>query len=82
MSSDRLTMPIGEVMSPAIGAEVPAGPDPVEDIRLILEAAVKAPNAPTARSGASCGQRPRQDPAEFARLYHEAWWAKRRDERG
>ena len=83
MSSDRLTMPIGEVMFTQRSVrKFRPDPIPVEDIRLILEAAVKAPNGANRQIGRFLVVDDREKIREFARLYHEAWWAKRRDERG
>jgi len=53
---------------------------PLEDIHLILEAAVKAPNGGNQQVARFLVV---NDPAmirDFGELYHEAWWAKRRDE--
>jgi nitroreductase len=78
----RLSMPIGEAMfSQRSIRRFRTDPIPVDDLRLIMDAAVKAP------SGGN--RQPARfliltDPAlirEFGALYHEAWWAKRRDEK-
>ncbi len=83
MSSDRLTMPIGEVMFTQRSVrKFRPDPIPVEDLRLILEAAVKAPNGANRQIGRFLVVNDREKIREFGRLYHEAWWAKRRDERG
>ena len=76
---ERLSMPIGEAMfSQRAIRRLKPDPISVEDIHLIIEAAQKAPNG---------GNRQLvrfmviHDPAlikEFGKLYHEAWWAKRR----
>ena len=53
---------------------------PLDDIHLILEAAVKAPNGGNQQVARFLVV---TDPAairQFAALYHAAWWAKRRDE--
>ena len=83
MNSDRLTMPIGEVIFTQRSVRR-FRPDaiPVEDIRLILEAAVKAPNGANRQIARFLVVTDREKIREFGRLYHEAWWAKRRDERG
>ena len=83
MSSDRLTMPIGEVLFTQRSVRK-FRPDPIppEDVRLVLEAAVKAPNGANRQIGRFLVVDDREKIREFARLYHEAWWAKRRDERG
>jgi len=83
MSSDRLIMPIGEVMFTQRSVrKFRPDPVPVEDIRLILEAAVKAPNGANKQIGRFLVVNDRGKIRDFAKLYHEAWWAKRRDERG
>jgi nitroreductase len=83
MSSDRLTMPIGEVIFTQRSVrKFRPDPIPVEDIRLILEAAVKAPNGANRQIGRFLVINDGATIREFGRLYHEAWWAKRRDERG
>ncbi len=81
MSSDRLTMPIGEVMFTQRSVrKFKSDPIPVEDIRLILEAAVKAPNGANRQIARFLVITDREKIREFGRLYHEAWWAKRWDE--
>jgi len=83
MNSDRLTMPVGEAMfSQRSVRKFRPDPIPSEDIRLILEAAVKAPNGANRQIGRFLVVNDREKVREFAKLYHEAWWAKRRDERG
>jgi len=83
MNSDRLVMPIGEAMfSQRSVRKFRPDPIPSEDIRLILEAAVKAPNGANRQIGRFLVVNDREKVREFAKLYHEAWWAKRRDERG
>src|SRR5262245_4145899 len=77
----RLSMPLGEAMftQRAIRRFRPDA-IPADDIRLILEAAVKPPNGGNQQVA---GFLVMHDPAalrEFAALYHEAWWAKRHDE--
>jgi nitroreductase len=83
MSFDRLTTPIGEVMFTQRSVrKFRPDPIPVEDIRLILEAAVKAPNGANRQIARFLVVNDREKIREFGSLYHEAWWAKRRDERG
>jgi nitroreductase len=83
MDYQRLSMPIGEAMftQRSIRRFRP-DPIPIEDIRLILEAASKAPNGGNQQVARFLVV---NDPAlirEFGRLYHEAWWAKRRESQG
>jgi nitroreductase len=81
MSAERLTMPIGEAMfSQRSVRKFKPDPIPVEDLRLMLEAAVKAPNGANNQIARFLVV---NDPAkirEFGKLYHEAWWAKRWDD--
>jgi nitroreductase len=77
----RLSMPIGEAMftQRAIRRFRP-DPIPIDDLRLIVEAAVKAPNGGNQQRGRFLVV---DDPATiraFGPLYREAWWAKRLDE--
>jgi nitroreductase len=83
MDLDRLAMPIGQAMFTQRSVrKFKPDPVPMEDIRLILEAAVRAPNGGNRQIARFLVVTDRARIREFARLYHEAWWAKRRDERG
>ncbi len=81
MDDQRLSMPIGEAMftQRAIRRFRP-DPIPMEDIRLILEAASKAPNGGNQQIARFLVVTDRDKIREFGALYHEAWWAKRRDQ--
>ena len=77
----RLSMPLGEVIFSQRSIRR-FRPDPisVEDIHLMIEAAVKAPNGGNLQLARFLVV---TDPAlirDFGALYHEAWWAKRHDE--
>ena len=79
----RLAMAIGEAMFSQRSIRR-FRPDriPTEDLQLILEAAARAPNGGNRQPARFLLL---TDPATiraFGALYHEAWWAKRRDERG
>ena len=78
---DRLSMPIGEAMftQRSIRRFRP-DPIPMEDLRLIVEAAVKAPNGGNQQPARFLVVTDRDKIREFGALYHEAWWAKRRDQ--
>ena len=65
---------------PALDPPVPTRPDPLDDIQLILEAAVKAPNGGNQQAARFLVVDDRDDIREFGALYREAWWAKRHDE--
>jgi nitroreductase len=80
MDHNRLAMPLGEAIftQRAIRRFKP-DPIPIGDIELLLEAAVRAPNGGNAQVARFLVV---NDPAtirEFGPIYHDAWWAKRRD---
>ena len=79
----RLAMPLGEAMftQRAIRRFRP-DPVPLADLRLCLEAAVRAPNGGNRQIGRFLVLTDRVVIREFGALYREAWWAKRLDERG
>jgi nitroreductase len=83
MSSERLLMPIGEAMFTQRSVRK-FRPDPISapDLRLIVEAAVKAPNGGNHQIGRFLVTTDRDKIHAFAKLYREAWWAKRRDDHG
>jgi nitroreductase len=81
MNDSKLTMPLGEAMFTQRSIRR-FKPEPIllEDIHLIIDAAVKAPNGGNQQVARFLVV---NDPAtiqEFGELYREAWWAKRRDE--
>ena len=81
MDYSRLSMPLGEAMFTQRSIRR-FRPDriPLGDIRLILEAAVRAPNGGNQQVARFLVV---SDPVmlrEFGSLYREAWWAKRHDE--
>ena len=79
---DRLAMPIGEaIFTQRSIRRFRPDPIPPDDLRLILEAASKAPNGGNNQTARFLVL---TDPAlikQFGALYREAWWAKRRDEK-
>jgi nitroreductase len=81
MDTARLVMPLAEVIftQRSIRRFKP-DPVPLEDIRLMLEAAVKAPNGGNQQVARFLVVNDRDRIREFAALYREAWWAKRRGE--
>ena len=83
MSFERLLMPIGEAMFTQRSVRK-FRPDPIAaaDLQLIVEAAVKAPNGGNHQIGRFLVVTDRDQIGAFAKLYHEAWWAKRRDDHG
>jgi nitroreductase len=81
MDHSRLSMPVGEAMftQRSIRRFKP-DPIPAEDLRLVVEAAVRAPNGGNRQVGRFLIVTDRAVIREFGALYREAWWAKRRDE--
>ena len=79
--SARLAMPIGEALYTQRSIRR-FRPDPIpgEDLRLILEAATKAPSGGNAQPARFLVLTNPAIIRAFGALYHEAWWAKRRDE--
>jgi nitroreductase len=78
---DRLSMPLGEAMSTQRAIRrYKADPIPVDDVRLMLEAAVKAPNGGNQQVARFLVVTDRDALRAFGALYREAWWAKRHDE--
>jgi len=81
MDYSRLSMPLGEaIFTQRSIRRFRPDPIPLTDIRLILEAAVRAPNGGNQQIARFLVLNDRATIREFATLYHEAWWAKRRDE--
>jgi nitroreductase len=81
MSSERLLMPIGEAMFTQRSIrKFRPDPIPAADLRLLVEAAVKAPNGGNHQIGRFLVVTDREKIRAFAKLYHEAWWAKRWDD--
>jgi nitroreductase len=81
MDHSRLSLPLGEAIftQRAIRRFRPE-PIPLEDIRLILEAAVRAPNGGNQQIARFIVVNDRDTIRDFGALYREAWWAKRYDE--
>ena len=81
MDYDRLSMPLGEAIFTQRSIRR-FRPDaiPLADVRLILEAAAKAPNGGNQQVARFLVVNDRAVIREFGTLYHDAWWAKRRDE--
>ncbi len=79
----RLSMPLGEAMftQRAIRRLRP-DPIPMEDVKLILDAAVKAPNGGNEQWARFLVVSDREMLKKFGVLYREAWWAKRKAQFG
>jgi nitroreductase len=81
MDSARLEMPIGEAMfSQRSIRRFRPDPLPMDDLHLIVEAAVRAPNGGNRQPARFLILTDRALIDQFGALYHEAWWAKRKDE--
>jgi nitroreductase len=81
MDVGRLDMPIGEAMfSQRSIRKFRPDPIPMQDLRLILEAAVKAPSGGNRQPARFLVLTDQDLIRQFGALYREAWWAKRRDE--
>ena len=80
-TADRLTMPLGEAIF-SLRAIRRFRPDPIpdEDLRTILEAAIRAPSGGNTQPWRFIVVRDPEVRARFAPLYREAWWAKRKDQ--
>lgn len=77
----RLNVPLGDAMFTQRSIrKFKPDPIPPEDIRLILEAGVKAPNGGNQQTARFLVLTDRDVIQKFGELYREAWWAKRRDE--
>ena len=83
MDPRRLDMSVGEAMftQRSIRRFRP-DPIPIADLQLLLDAAVRAPNGGNRQIARFLVVTDRARIARFGGLYHEAWWAKRRDEHG
>jgi nitroreductase len=77
---ERLTMPLGEAIF-SLRAIRRLKPDPIPDVDLrdILEAAIRAPNGGNTQPWHFVVVKDPAQRAQLGTLYHEAWWAKRRD---
>ena len=80
----ELDMPIGEAMftQRAIRRLDPHRPISDAHLKIVLDAASKAPSGGNSQPARFLVMRDRDRIGEFGKLYHEAWWAKRRDEYG
>jgi nitroreductase len=77
----RLSMPLGEaIYTQRSIRRFKPDPIPLDDLQLIIDAAVRAPNGGNLQVARFLVVNERAAVREFGRLYHEAWWAKRRDE--
>ena len=81
MDYSRLSMPLGEaIFTQRSIRRFKPDPIPLEDVHLLVDAAVRAPNGGNQQVARLLVVNDRATIREFGDLYHEAWWAKRRDE--
>jgi nitroreductase len=81
MDEGRLSMPLGEaIFTQRSIRRFRPDPIPLADVRLIVEAAVKAPNGGNQQLARFLVVDDRPTIREFASVYRDAWWAKRHDE--
>ena len=81
MDYSRLSMPLGDaIFTQRSIRRFKPDPIPLEDLRLVVEAAVKAPNGGNQQVARFLVVNHRTTIRAFGPLYREAWWAKRRDE--
>ncbi len=80
-TESRLTMTLGETMftQRAVRRFRPE-PIPDADLQAILEAAIRAPNGGNNQPWHFLVIKDAELRAKLGELYHEAWWAKRKDE--
>jgi nitroreductase len=79
----RLSMPVGEAMfSQRAIRRFRPDPIPLADVRLMLQAGIKAPSGGNQQWTRFLVVNDRETIREFGKLYREAWWAKRRDGEG
>ncbi len=79
-TASRLSIPLGEAIF-SLRAMRRLKPDPIpdDDLRDILEAAIRAPNGGNQQPWHYVVVKDAAIRAELGELYHEAWWAKRQD---
>jgi nitroreductase len=77
-----LALPLGEaIFTQRAIRRVKPDPIPTEHLRVILEAAQKAPNGGNKQVARFLVLTDKAAIQEFGKLYREAWWAKRADEK-
>src|SRR4051812_18195109 len=81
MDHSRLAMPLGEaIFTQRSIRRFRPDPIPIDDIELLIEAAVRAPNGGNMQVARFLVVNEPSAIRAFAALYREAWWAKRHDE--
>lgn len=83
MDHTRLSMTLGEtIFTQRSIRRFRPDPVPLADLELIVAAAAKAPSGGNSQIARFLVVNDRDLIREFGALYHEAWWAKRRDAAG
>jgi nitroreductase len=78
-----LPMPLGEAMFTQRSIRrMRPDPIPVEHLRIIVQAAVKAPNGGNHQRGRLLVATDRDKITAFGKLYEKSWWAKRKRDQG
>ena len=80
-TADRLTMSLGEAMFTQRAIRR-LKPDPIPDevMRDIMESAIRAPNGGNTQQWNFIVLKDADKRKQMGELYHEAWWAKRKDQ--
>ena len=79
-AASRLSMPVGQaIFTQRAIRRLKPDPIPESDLRDILEAATRAPSGGNSQPWHFVVVRDAGLRVQFGPLYHEAWWAKRRD---
>lgn len=80
-TQSRLSMPLGDaIYTQRSIRRLKPDPIPMEDIKAIVEAAVKGPNGGNSQPARFLVLTDKEKIRQFGALYKEAWWAKRRDQ--
>jgi nitroreductase len=80
-TQSRLTMSLGDaIYTQRSIRRLKPDPIPMEDLKAILEAAVKGPNGGNSQPARFLVLTDKEKIREFGAIYKEAWWAKRRDQ--
>jgi len=83
VAAAELSMPVGEaIFTQRSIRRMRPDPIPVEHLRLVVAAAVKAPSGGNSQIGRILLVTDRDKIAAFGELYHRSWWAKRKADRG
>ncbi|HEY8215706.1 MAG TPA: nitroreductase family protein [Acidimicrobiia bacterium] len=81
MDHSRLSMPLGEaIFTQRSIRRFTSDPVSIEDLELLVEAAVRAPSGGNQQPARFLVVTDRAAIRGFGALYHEAWWAKRHDD--